>query len=91
MEVMCRGRWASDKTLCRYCKAGKLEHLMNLVSQCIRNYALWAERNLEQVIVKNRPALLPPERADGKLPQYARPPSARSSSSRKRRLSGQPS
>lgn len=81
---MCRGSWASDKTLRRYCKAGKLEHLMNMVSPQMRQYALWAERNLEAVIVNSRPALAPPESPGRKLPEYARPRQSTSSSSLKR-------
>lgn len=40
LEVMMRGRWSSEATLTRSCKAGKLEHLLNPLAVRDREYAL---------------------------------------------------
>lgn len=80
LEVMCRGRWATDRTLRRYCKPGKLEYLMNKLSPHMREYSLWAERNIEAVIANNKAAKAPPASPGVKLPEYraSRPPASSS-------------
>lgn len=48
LEVMMRGRWSSESTLKRYCKAGKLGHLLSRLSAHDCECSLWCDRNLMQ-------------------------------------------
>lgn len=65
LEVMARGRWSSQATLKRYCKAGKLEYLLGRLTDANRRYAMWCDRNLEAVLAGGRPARLPPAMGGG--------------------------
>ena len=49
-QVKARGRWKTDQSVRRYAKIGRIQQLLNKLTEPNLQYCLWSEKNLEKVM-----------------------------------------